>query len=90
MSIQSDDPLYTVFEECLHSGLYDNEPVDKFVKDVVDAYWGKLLNYGHIPYQMQELLRMDLVQEVHDMLRAKTYGHYGIGEYNKVRRTKSG
>jgi len=88
MSIQLDDPLYVVFEEHLHSGLYDDQPTEKFVTDVVDFYWESLNRQGYVPHRMHELMKLDLVQDVHDMLRAKTYGHHGIGEYNKVRRSK--
>lgn len=86
---QLDDPLYQIFEEHLHSGLYDEAPVESFVRDVVDFYWTALQKSGHIPQRMQEVIRVDLVQDVQDMLRAKIYGHYGIGEYNRLRRKKS-
>lgn len=89
MSIQLDDPLYLVFEEHLHSGLYDDQPAEKLIKDVVDFYWESLNRKGYIPQRMHELMRLDLLQDVHDMLRAKTYGHVGIGEYNKNRLRKS-
>jgi hypothetical protein len=88
MSIQQDDPLYVIFEEHLHSGLYDTQPIEKFITDVVDFYWETLQRSGHVPHRMHELMRLDFVQEVHDMLRAKTYGHFGIGEYNKGREKK--
>lgn len=89
MSIQPDDPLYQVFEEHLHSGLYDQRPVDAFVRDVVDYYYTTLNRIGHIPHRMQELVRVELIQDVHDMLKIKIYGHFGISEYNKVRRAKT-
>ena len=89
MSIPQEDPLYQVFEEHLHSGLYDDQPIETFVRDVVDFFWKDLTRRGHIPQRMQELMRVDLVQDVTDMLRAKIYGHYGIGEYNRIRRKKS-
>lgn len=89
MSTRPDDPLYQVFEEHLHSGLYDEQPVEQFVRDVVDYYYTGLHRKGHIPQRMQEMVRGDLVQDVQDMLRAKIYGHYGIGEYNRIRRKKS-
>ena len=88
MSTHAEDPLYQVFEEHLHSGLYDNQPVETFVKDVVDFYWITLQKTGHVPQQLHEVLKGDLLQDVQDMLRAKIYGHYGIGEYNRIRRTK--
>ncbi len=89
MSTLSEDPLYQVFEEHLHSGLYDDQPVEKFVRDVVDFYWLALVRTGYVPQRLHEILKSDLIQDVQDMLRAKIYGHYGIGEYNRVRRKKS-
>jgi hypothetical protein len=44
---------------------------------------------GHIPQRMHDSLKNDLALDVQDMLRAKIYGHYGIGEYNRIRRKKS-
>ncbi|NJL25748.1 MAG: hypothetical protein HC902_11620 [Calothrix sp. SM1_5_4] len=89
MSIQLDDPLYALFEEHLHSGLYDDQPVELFVRDVVDSYWIALQKKGHIPQRLHEAMRADLAQDVQDMLRAKIYGHFGIGEYNRIRRKKT-
>ena len=86
---QLDDPLYRIFEEHLHSGLYDEQPVENFVKDVVNFYFHGLLKAGHIPHRLQEVVRVDLMQDVQDMLRVKIYGHFGIGEYNRGRRKKS-
>lgn len=89
MSTPSDDPLYQIFEEHLHSGLYDDQPVETFVRDVVDFYWSSLRKAGHIPHRMHDVIKADLTQDVQDMLRAKIYGHFGIGEYNRLRRQKS-
>ncbi|MGE0527617.1 MAG: hypothetical protein AB7P49_11180, partial [Bdellovibrionales bacterium] len=80
--IQSDDPLYQIFEEHLHSGIYDDQPMEIFVRDVVDFYWVVLCRTGHVPHRLHDIIKVDLIQDVQDMLRAKIYGHYGIGEYN--------
>jgi hypothetical protein len=80
------DPLYVVFEEHLHSGLYDEQTTDIFVRDVVDFYYHKLVKEGYIPHRMQDLVKADLTQEVKDMLRSKTYGHRGIADYNRARK----
>lgn len=88
MSMLSEDPLYQVFEEHLHSGLYDDQPVETFVRDVVDFYWSRLTKSGHVPQGLHEVLKVDLTQDVQEMLRAKIYGHFGIGEYNRVRLKK--
>lgn len=89
MSTDVSDPLYQIFEEHLHSGLYDSQPVEAFVRDVVEFYFHNLMKTGHIPQRMHESLKNDLAADVQDMLRAKIYGHYGIGEYNRIRRKKS-
>lgn len=86
---QIEDPLYQVFEQHLHSGLYDDKPVELFVQDVVEFYWSALIKSGHVPHRMHEVIKVDLAQDVQEMLRAKIYGHYGIGEYNRLRRKKS-
>lgn len=89
MSTMHEDPLYQVFEEHLHSGVYDQTPVEQFVRDVVETYLTKLNQRGYVPQKLQEPLRADLLLDVQEMLKAKTYGHYGIGEYNRLRRQKT-
>jgi hypothetical protein len=88
LSTPQEDPLYKVFEEHLHSGLYDLRPSDALVRDVVDYYWRVIFDAGHVPHRLHEFLRVDLIQDVQDMLKAKIYGHYGIAEYNRVRKKK--
>ena len=88
MSYTVDDPLYTIFEEHLHSGVYDDAKVDKFIEDVVEFYLINLNQGGHIPLQMVDKLRQDLSVDVQDMLRVKTYGHTGIAAYNQARRRR--
>lgn len=86
MSTRPEDPLYKVFEDHLHSGLYDDRPVEAFVHDVVDFFLITLNRTGHVPHRLHETMRGDLVQDVQDMLRAKIYGHYGIRDYNTARK----
>lgn len=90
MSTLPDDPLYKVFEDHLHSGLYDQRPGDALVRDVVDYYWRTIGQSGHVPHRLHDFLRVDLIQDVQDMLKAKIYGHYGIAEYNRIRKAKTG
>ena len=89
MSTLREDPLYQIFEEHLHSGLYDEAPTDQFVRDVVEFYFTTLKRTGHIPQQLQDPLRVDLAEDVVEMLKRKIYGHYGIVEYNRIRLKKS-
>lgn len=84
-----DDPLYVIFEEHLHSGLYDEVPLEQFIRDVVDYYIQDLNRKGHVPHKWHEILRTDLAHDVQEMLKAKIYGNYGIGEYNRTRRKKT-
>lgn len=84
-----DDPLYRIFEEHLHSGLYDDQSEEIFLRDVVDFYLHTLGALGFVPMRIQEHLRNDLHVDAKDMLRAKLYGHYGIGAYNQSRIRKS-
>jgi len=89
LSTTTEDPLFQIFVEHLHSGLYDELPADQFVRDVVEFYWASLMRVGHVPHRLREPLRADLTQDVQEMLKAKTYGHYGIAEYNRGRRKKT-
>ena len=89
MSIQADDPLYKIFEKHLHSGVYDNQTQDRFIRDVVEFYFVELNRTGHVPHRMHDLMRGDLAHDVQAMLKAKIYGHYGIGDYNRKRMNKS-
>ena len=89
MSIAHEDPLYQIFEEHLHSGVYDDTPAEQLVRDVVDFYWTTLNRSGYVPHRLHEPLKVDLVQDVQDMLKLKIYGQSGIGEYNRTRRRKS-
>jgi hypothetical protein len=84
-----EDPLYQIFVEHLHSGLYDDLPVEQLIRDVVEFYWTAISRDGHIPHRLREPLKVDLIQDVQDMLKTKTYGHYGVSEYNRNRRKKS-
>ena len=89
MSTAVEDPLYSLFETRLHSGLYDEATTEQLVHDVVELFWTFLRQRGHVPMQLHEPLKADLRQDVFDMLKVKLYGHPGIGEYNRTRRKRS-
>lgn len=82
----SEDPLYKIFEEKLHSGDYDQATKERFVYEIVELYWKDLVKSGNIPLGMQETLKADLAIDVHDMLKTKIYGHHTIKDYNTHRR----
>ena len=85
-----EDPLYGIFEEHLHSGLYDDQAESVFLSDVVEFFIHNLKTQGFVPYRLTEHLRNDLAADVKDMLKAKTYGHGNIGAYNRAREKKTG
>ena len=88
MSTPRDDQLYTIFEERLLSGEFDDQPTEVLLADVVDRYLTWLGADRAVPVHMRQTVRNDLLDDVRDMLRLKIYGHLGIGEFNKSRRGK--
>ena len=85
MSTQAHDQLYRIFETRLHSGDYDDLPVDNLLLDVVEVYWDELNGDVSVPVRMQVNVKADLIEDLRDMLRIKIYGSHGVGEYNRRR-----
>lgn len=79
------DPLYSLFEQHLLTGLVEDETTDVLVSRVVVAYMGRLLTDGAvIPKSHQSTLESDLTEEVMEMYRKKTYGHFNLSSYRKA------
>ncbi len=80
------DPLYSVFEKHLMTALVEDETTDSFLDRVVTGYIGHLQTRGTtIPQAFRETLETDLKDEVLEMLRKKTYGHYDLASYRKAK-----
>lgn len=76
------DLLYQVFHDELHVESKDDVSIEAFAILVVEKYLRLLAYQGvHVPLKMQALLEDDLLDDVIDMIRKKTYGHMSILEY---------
>ncbi len=79
------DPLYSLFEQHLFTALVEDETTDEFVNRVVIAYMGRLLTDGTVvPKSHRPILESDLKEEVMEMFRKKTYGHFNLSTYRKA------
>lgn len=83
---QTFDPLYDIFEKHLHSGEFDRRPEEDLVAAIVDEYLLFLVQQGMAPHKQADDLRQDVLLEVKDMLKIKTYGHFDVRQYNLARR----
>jgi hypothetical protein len=79
------DPLYALFEQHLFTALVEEEATDAFIERVVADYMDALQSNGTIiPREHIASLEVDLREEVLEMLRKKTYGHYDLNAYRKA------
>lgn len=77
------DPLYKIFEQHLFNALVEDESADELVDRVVQEYLAELAHGGSIPPESKPEIAADLKDEVVEMFRKKTYGHYSLAEYRK-------
>lgn len=77
------DPLYSIFEQHLMNALIEEETTEDFVTRVVRDYLGRVGQRGSIPQSFVESVETDLKDEVLEMLRKKTYGHFSLDSYRK-------
>jgi hypothetical protein len=83
------DPLYDIFEKHLHSGEFDRRPEEDLVEAIANEYLVFLVQQGLAAHAHSGSLREDVMLEVRDMLKMKTYGHFDLRHYNLARK-KSG
>ncbi|RYZ63771.1 MAG: hypothetical protein EOP05_23040 [Proteobacteria bacterium] len=80
------DPLYLIFEQHLFTALVEEEALEDFMGRVVSDYVAHLQVMGTvIPQQLRAGLEQDLRDEVLEMFRKKTYGHYSLSEFRKAK-----
>lgn len=79
------DPLFNIFEQHLFNALVEEETTEEFLDRVVKDYLCDLKSHGLIPPSQIQVLESDLKEEVLEMLRKKTYGHYSLKEFRKSR-----
>jgi hypothetical protein len=78
------DPLFMIFEQHLFNALVEEETTDEFLNRVVKDYISELCTDGLIPANRISELEIDIREEVLEMLRKKTYGHYSLKEFRKA------
>lgn len=77
------DLLYSIFEHYLFNALVENETTEEFLTHVVREYLERLAKNGTIARGHVDSIEADLRDEVLEMLRKKTYGHYSLNEFRK-------
>lgn len=77
------DPLYLIFEHHLLNCIVENEPSDDFVQRVVSEYVQVLNRDNRIPPDQLPLIEADLHDEVVEMMRKRTYGHYSLADFRR-------
>lgn len=79
------DPLYVIFEKHLMTALVEDETLEEFLDCVVMKYMGHLrTNETVIPVSHVSTIETDLREEVLEMVRKKTYGHYNLASYRRA------
>lgn len=82
------DPLYSIFEQHLMNALIEEETTEDFVTRVVRDYICRIGHQGSIPRNFVETIETDLKDEVLEMLRKKTYGHFSLDIFRKNERLR--
>lgn len=84
--MRSTDPLYYIFEQHLFNALVEDEGTDAFLSRVVEDYVGRLIESGTvIPREVLPTVQQDLREEVLEMLRKKTYGHFNLADFRRAK-----
>jgi hypothetical protein len=78
------DLLYTIFEQYLFNALVEDETTEDFLTRVVREYMARLSQKGSIPREFTSMIEGDLHDEVLEMFRKKTYGHYNLSDFRKA------
>jgi hypothetical protein len=74
--------LYSVFESHLFNADSSHQTVEALAETVVEDYLGRLMTHGwSVPHKFLNFLADDLLEEVTEMARKKTYGHSSLAEF---------
>ena len=80
------DPLYAIFERYLYNSFLEEENSEEFVAKVVSEYLAHMQKSALIPARHVANIETDLKEEVTEMLRKKTYGHFNLKEFRKAQK----
>jgi len=86
--VMRNDLLYSIFEHYLFNALVENETTEEFLAHVVREYLNRLAKNGAIAHGHLDSIEEDLRDEILEMLRKKTYGHYSLSEFRKAHTEK--
>ncbi len=78
------DLLYNIFEHYLFNAIVEDETSDEFLTRVVADYLERLSQKGQVPREHREVIESDLKEEVLEMLRKKTYGHFNLSDFRRA------
>jgi hypothetical protein len=80
------DPLAKIFAQHLFNSMVEDESTDDFLARVIAEYLRGLSATGAtMTADHRLLIESDLKEEVLEMLRKKTYGHFSLAEYRKTK-----
>ena len=78
--IDQPDELVICLDESLQSISPSEEP-HIFMQRVAESYLMRLVRRAHIPMNMIEGLRQDVLSGLHDLLRIRAYGFHSLTDY---------
>lgn len=84
MKTKKTDPLYDLLSEQLFTSVIENETSQELIDRVVKEFMQTQFTEHSIPQHKLETLKADLTEEVRDMYRKKTYGHFNLHAFRKA------
>ena len=84
LHMSAPDLLYSIFEHHLFNAIVEEETNDEFLSRVVSEYLERLSKQAIVPREHIDTIETDLKEEVLEMLRKKTYGHYNLNAFRKA------
>lgn len=83
------DELFEIFTRKLQYLDPEAATSDNLIAETTEEYVERLLLRGHIPQQFFETIRTDILEEVTDMFRKKTYGFLDLKSYFASQKKKT-
>lgn len=84
--MENKDILITIFDNLIKDTAFPNEGESDFIDRVAFHYLHHLSSRGHIPYIHFQMVKQDILEEVTEIYRKKTYGHFSLKSYRKKNR----
>lgn len=78
------DPLFKIFRRHLNEALLlEQTSEEDLTQQIVSEYMELLNARGFVPSRLCKYLEQDVKEEVKNMFRKTTYGHFSFAEYHK-------